>query len=45
MKAQHIMVGREFPPAVGWSRLTLGTPEEMTVFVRVLKSFRQKGWV
>ena len=45
MKAQHIMVGREFPPAVGWSRLTLGTPEEMTVFVRVLKSFRQKGWL
>ncbi|MDO5687121.1 MAG: histidinol-phosphate transaminase [Neisseria sp.] len=45
MKAQHVVVGREFPPAVGWNRLTLGTPEEMTVFVRVLKDFRTKGWV
>ncbi len=45
MKSQHIMVGREFPPAIGWSRLTLGTPSEMTEFVRVLKQFRTKGWV
>ncbi len=45
MKSQHIMVGREFPPAIGWSRLTLGTPSEMAEFVRVLKQFRTKGWV
>lgn len=45
MKQQHIMVGREFPPALGWSRLTLGTPQEMQVFVAVLKSFREKGWI
>ena len=45
MKAQHIVVGREFPPLTGYSRLTLGTPEEMTVFVAVLKAFRDKGWV
>ena len=45
MKAQHIVVGREFPPLKGYSRLTLGTPEEMTVFVAALKAFRNKGWV
>ena len=45
MKAEHIIVGREFPPAVGWSRLTLGTPEEMTIFAAALRSFRTRGWV
>ncbi|AJJ63546.1 pyridoxal phosphate-dependent aminotransferase [Yersinia aldovae] len=45
MKQYHIFVGREFPPAVGWNRLTLGTPEEMMAFVTVLKMFRTKGWV
>lgn len=45
MKQHHVMVGREFPPALGWSRLTLGTPAEMEAFVRVLKDFREKGWV
>ncbi|HEF8774587.1 TPA: aminotransferase class I/II-fold pyridoxal phosphate-dependent enzyme [Providencia stuartii] len=45
MAEAHIMVGREFPPALGWSRLTLGTPEEMEQFVVVLKRFREKGWI
>lgn len=45
MAEAHIMVGREFPPALGWSRLTLGTPEEMEQFVVVLKHFREKGWI
>lgn len=45
MKEAHIMVGREFPPAYGWSRLTLGTPEEMRYFVTTLKVFRTKGWI
>ena len=45
MADANIMVGREFPPAVGWNRLTLGTPEEMEQFVVVLKQFREKGWV
>ncbi|EKN5910061.1 histidinol-phosphate transaminase [Yersinia enterocolitica] len=45
MKQYHVFVGREFPPAVGWNRLTLGTPEEMIAFVTVLKMFRTKGWV
>lgn len=45
MKEYHVFVGREFPPAVGWNRLTLGTPEEMMSFVTVLKTFRANGWV
>ncbi|WP_337240629.1 pyridoxal phosphate-dependent aminotransferase [Proteus faecis] len=45
MKDANIMVGREFPPTLGWSRLTLGTPEEMSYFVATLKEFRVKGWI
>ncbi len=45
MAEAHIMVGREFPPVVGWNRLTLGTPKEMEQFVLILKQFREKGWV
>ncbi len=45
MAAAHVFVGREFPPAVGYNRLTLGTPQEMRAFVKVLKEFRKKGWI
>ncbi|HBO37595.1 MAG TPA: aminotransferase class I [Pasteurellaceae bacterium] len=45
MKEMNIYVGREFLPIQGWNRLTLGTPEEMEMFVNVLKLFREKGWV
>lgn len=45
MAEHHVMVGREFPPATGWSRLTLGTPQEMQQFVTVLKQFRKQGWI
>ncbi|MGG4608812.1 pyridoxal phosphate-dependent aminotransferase [Providencia sp. Me31A] len=44
MADANVMVGREFPPVVGWNRLTLGTPEEMEQFVIVLKQFHEKGW-
>ncbi|STZ00271.1 Histidinol-phosphate aminotransferase 2 [Moraxella lacunata] len=43
MKERHIFVGRAFPPIDGYNRLTLGTPEEMVAFVKVLKEFRKKG--
>ncbi|WP_058912127.1 pyridoxal phosphate-dependent aminotransferase [Entomohabitans teleogrylli] len=45
MKEHHVFVGREFPPATGWNRLTLGTPQEMSQFVDILNTFREKGWV
>ncbi|MCD8339573.1 MAG: histidinol-phosphate aminotransferase family protein [Burkholderiales bacterium] len=45
MKEEHILVGRPFPPAVEWCRISLGTPAEMRYFVEKLKEFRQKGYV
>ena len=45
MRENHIVVGREFPPIEGFSRVTLGTAEEMTVFIDALKLLRQQGWV
>lgn len=45
MKEAGIIVGRPFPPLTEWSRITLGTPEEMTRFTATLKDFRKKGWV
>ncbi len=45
MAEANVFVGREFAPAVGFNRLTLGTPSEMKAFVKVLKDFRKKGWI
>lgn len=45
MRDNDIKVGREFPPVTGFNRLTLGRPDEMAVFVKTLKLFREKGWV
>ena len=45
MKAEHILVGRPFPPATTWCRVSLSTPEDMMYFATKLKMFRQKGWV
>ncbi|WP_230655921.1 pyridoxal phosphate-dependent aminotransferase [Psychrobacter sp. I-STPA10] len=45
MRENNIVVGREFPPIEGFSRLTLGTADEMAVFIAVLKSFRRQGWI
>ena len=45
MADEHVMVGRPFPPFVGWNRLTLGTPGEMKAFVKVLQKVHEKGLV
>ena len=45
MRDHGIKVGREFPPVIGFNRLTLGTPDEMAAFIKVLKLFREKDWV
>ena len=46
MREHGILVGRVFAPITErFNRVTLGTPKEMAVFVEVLRSFRQKGWV
>ncbi len=45
MKEENILVGRPFPPATYWARISLGTPAEMEYFVKKLKEFREKGYV
>ncbi len=45
MRDNGIKVGRKFPPVEGFNRLSLGTPAEMEIFIKVLRSFREKGWV
>ena len=45
MKENHIRVGRRMTKADGWNRLSIGTPAEMTEFVRTLNAFRANGWV
>lgn len=45
MKAEGIIIGRPFPPLMQWSRVTLGTSEEMNKFLSVIKKFKKKGWV
>mgnify|MGYP004458999031 FL=1 len=45
MKAEAIWVGRPFPPALTWCRVSLGTPAETAYFVKKLFEFREKGWV
>lgn len=45
MLKQGIAVGREFPPITGFSRVTLGTPDEMKIFIETLNLFRDRGWL
>lgn len=45
MLANNIKVGRPMTRQDDWNRLSIGTPEQMKEFVKVLKIFREKGWV
>lgn len=45
MKAEHILVGRPFPPATQWCRISLGTVEDMHYFTQKLQEFRAKNWI
>lgn len=45
MAEENVLVGRLFPGTEGWTRLTLGTPEEMKVFIQVLQQLHQEGLV
>lgn len=44
MREHGILVGRPFPPLLGYNRLSFGTPEEMARFAEVLRDFRRRGW-
>lgn len=37
MAAENVLVGRAFPPALDWCRISIGTPEEMAVCHAALK--------
>jgi histidinol-phosphate aminotransferase len=45
MRANGITVGRRMTKEDGWNRVSIGTPEEMQVFVQTLKEFRKRAWV
>jgi histidinol-phosphate aminotransferase len=45
MREAGVLVGRPFPPLLGYNRLTVGLPGEMERFVETLREFREKGWV
>jgi histidinol-phosphate aminotransferase len=40
-----ITIGRAVPPMLEWSRVSLGTPEEMGVWAEAMRDFRRKSWV
>ncbi len=44
MLEHGVRVGRQFPPMLGYNRLSMGLPEEMETFVDVLRTFRERGW-
>ena len=43
MKAEHIMVGRPFPPATTWCRVSYVRPAEMKYVADVMRALRTKG--
>ncbi|MFT4629405.1 MAG: histidinol-phosphate aminotransferase [Arenicella sp.] len=45
MAANGIKVGRRMTSEDGWNRLSVGTPDEMRIFVQTLKAFKEKGWL
>lgn len=42
MKAEHILVGRPFPPATTWCRLSYARPDEMRYIAQVMRDLRAK---
>ena len=43
MKAENILVGRPFPPALTWCRISYVRPEEMQYVADVMRGLRKKG--
>ncbi len=43
MLARNVIVGRPFPPAMNWCRISLGTPSEMAYVAGLLKGMRTTG--
>lgn len=45
MRESGILVGRAFPPMLGWSRVSFGTGAEMAFHAERLREFRSRGWI
>lgn len=45
MMANGVRVGRRMTDEDGWNRISVGTPDEMIEFARVLRAFRERDWV
>ena len=45
MQQNGVRVGRKMTLDNHWNRISLGTPDEMMIFSRTLKAFRQEDWV
>ncbi|MDP0501197.1 MAG: histidinol-phosphate transaminase [Verrucomicrobiota bacterium JB022] len=37
LEEQNVIIGRPFPPLLDWARVTLGTPEEMEIFLEAFE--------
>lgn len=45
MKARHVLVGRPFPPATGWCRISMVSEADSAYMAGVLKALRKEGVV
>ncbi|WP_409308841.1 pyridoxal phosphate-dependent aminotransferase [Pectobacterium sp. B1J-3] len=45
MADSGVLIGRAFPPADDWCRISLGTPEEMQWVADTMREFRKKNWI
>jgi len=45
LQEHHILVGRAFPPANSWSRISLGTPGEMLYTANTLRQLRAENLI
>lgn len=45
LQDNNIFIGRAFPPATGWSRISLGTPGEMIYTTSILRQLRDQGLI
>jgi histidinol-phosphate aminotransferase len=45
MREQGLIVGRDFPPMLEYSRVTFGMPEEMEYFVETLRTLRAQSFI
>ena len=43
MLAEHVVVGRPFPPYANWCRITVGTETETAWFLQALRRIRAAG--